>query len=206
MLLDEMISAPQLLARDMPYVTFKTETIEDPLRTKKEGRMCYKDQDFAVVTPPGGKSNNTPKIEQFWAWTDQELRGGRVKYEWVMKWKGDYELYRQGLEIPEQGTAIRGWKLLSGAQQEELLRINVRTVEALAELNDDGLRAFGMGAARLKERAQAWLAQNESKESGALKLADLTRELQVLKEQLANEAEKRAELELALSEKKRRTA
>lgn len=201
---DDTLSAPVLQARDMPYVTFKTEPVEDAARTKSEARMCFKDQDFAVVTPPGGKANNTPKIDQFWAWADQELRNGRVKSEWVHKWKSDYDLYRKGLEIPEDGTPIRGWKLLSGAQQEELLRLNVRTVEALANLNDEGMRSFGMGATELKRKASAWLAQNESKEAGALKLAELTRQIESLNGQLLNQLEKTEELEKALASQKKK--
>src|SRR5574337_1422927 len=197
MVFEESLSAPVLHAKDMPFVAFKTEPIPDVVRTKQEGRTCFKDQDYAVVTPVGGKSNNTPKIEQFWSWVEQELRNGRLTHEWVKKVKGDYELYRQGLAIPENGTPIRGWKLLSGAQQEELLRINVRTVEALADLNDDGMRSFGRGALDLKRKASAWLAQNDSKESLTLKMAELTRQIDSLNGQLLNQLEKTEELEKA---------
>lgn len=202
MAVDELLATPTLTSKDMPYVTFTTETIEDPVRTKAEGRMCYKDQDYAVSTVPGDKGNNIYKIETFFERKQEEARNGRVHPEWLTKWKHDYELYRAGQEIPEDGTPIKGWKLISGAQQAELLRINVRTVEALANLNDDGIRNFGMGALEMKRRAKAWIEQNQSKEKDTLLLADLMRQVESLTGTVRSLTEKNEELERAVSKKK----
>jgi hypothetical protein len=91
---------------------------------------------------------------------------------------------------------------LSGAQQSELLRINVRTVEALANLNDDGIRNFGMGAVEMKRRAKAWIEQNQSKEKDTLLLADLMRQVDSLTGTVKSLTEKNEELERAVSKKK----
>jgi hypothetical protein len=199
---DEMLATPALSHKEMPYVVFKTETIPDPVRTKTDGVYRCKDQDYAVITVPGDKGNNIDKIEAFFEKKEQELKIGRVHPEWIRKWRNEYALYQQGQAIPEDGTPIKGWKLITGAQQEEFLRMNVRTVEALANLSDDGVRNFGMGAIELKRRAQAWVAQNGSVEAGALKLAEVTRQVDSLLGQVKALTEKNDELEKAVQRKK----
>lgn len=199
---DDMLTTSALTSKDMPYVRFETLTIEDPVRTKAEGRMCYRDQVYAVCLVPGDRGDNSYKIDSFFERKTAEMRNGRVHPDWLAKWRSDYELYKQGQEIPENGTPIKGWKLISGAQQEELLRINIRTVEALANMSDDGIKNFGMGAIELKRRAQAWIKQNESKETDTLLLTDLMRQVDSLTGQVKSLTEKNDELERAVSKKK----
>ena len=200
---DELSATPTLTHKDMPYVMFETITIEDPARTKAEGRICFKDQDYAVITVPGDKGNNKDKIESFFEKKEAEMRNGRVHPEWIKKWRADYESYKQGLEIPVDGTPIKGWKLISGSQQEELIRMNVRTVEALANLSDDGVRNFGMGAITLKQRAKAWIEQNGSKEADTLLLADLMKQVESLSGTVKALTEKNEELERAVQSKRK---
>jgi hypothetical protein len=201
--MDELMATPSVSAKDMPYVSFYTETIEDVKRTKAEGRMCYRDQDFALTTSPGGKSNNRYRIDSFFTQMEAELKTGRVSPDWLRATRARYELYKQGQEIPLEGTPIKGWKLLPGSVQEELVRLNIRTVEDLATLPDEGLKNVGMGAREWQRRAKAWLAQNDSHEGGALKLADLTRQMETLIGQVKSLTEKNDELERALAAKKK---
>lgn len=199
----EVMATPSVTSKDMPFVSFYTETIEDVKRTKAEGRMCFRDQDFALITQPGGKSNNKERIESFFSKMEAEVKTGRVHPEWIRAWRGNYELYKKGQEIPLDGTPIRGWKLLPGSVQEELIRLNVLTVENLATLPDEGINAVGMGCREWQRRAQSWLAQNESHESGALKMTELTRKMEELAGQVKNLSEKNDELERALAAKKK---
>lgn len=199
---DEMLATPTLSAKDMPYVAFYTETIPDPVKTKEDNIARFKDQDFVVVTVPGDtKSNFKDKVQAFFQKKQDEINAGRIPREWVEKWKRDYDLYAQGKEIPLDGTPIKGWKLISGAQQEELVRMNIRTVEELSNMSDDAKRNFGMGALELQRKAKAWLEQNQSHESGAIKLASLTKENESLQGQVKLLVEKMEELEKALAKK-----
>lgn len=201
-MIDEMLATPTLSSKDMPYVAFYTETVPDPKRTKDEGKACFKDQDFVVVTVPGDtKSNFKDKVKDFFQKKDEEVATGRIPQEWVAKWRRDYALYEQGKEIPLDGTPIKGWKLITGAQQEELVRMNIRTVEQLSTMNDDAKRNYGMGALDLQRKAKAWLEQNQGHEAGALKLAAMTKENESLQGQVKNMMEKLEELEKALNKK-----
>lgn len=203
MLAEDLVAPTELSDRDKPYVRFETKVLPDPVRTKADGVQRFKNQDFAITTVPGDtKSNHIDKIEAFFEKKTQEMRAGRIRPQWLEDWKRDYKRYQEGQEIPVDGTPIHGWKLLTGAQQEELIRMNVRTVENLANLTDDGIRNFGMGAIELKRRAKAWLEQNESKETGALKLAELSRENDSLRDQVLALASKVEELDKALAAKK----
>lgn len=199
---EDLLATPTLTHRDMPFVAFKTEAVEDPVRTKADGVMRFKDQDYAVITVPGDtKANSIEKVESFFVKKEAERQAGRVHPEWIVRWRKEYDLYKQGLEIPVNGTPIKGWKLLSNAQQEELVRMHIRTVEELADMNADAMRHFGMGAQEYKRRAQSWLAQNQTHETGALQLNALQRENDSLKSQVETLMEKMAELERALPKK-----
>lgn len=184
-----------LNAKDKPYVRFDTKEVEDPKRTKELGRLTYRNQDYAVVTAPGGKSNNVHRIESFWELMEQESRSGRIDYAWLQQWRAAYESYKAGQQPALDGTPIHGWKLLSNAQQQDLIQFNVMTVEQLANLTDEGMRNLGMGALEMKRRAQAWIAQNDAKESGTLKLAELSRENDSLRDQVLMLSNKLDELE-----------
>lgn len=201
--MEDMLATPAVNAKDMPFVSFYTETIPDKKKEKETGKACYKDQDFALITPPGGKMNNKEEIETFFSKMEHDMKAGRVHPDWMRAWKANYKLYREGQEIPPDGTPIKGWKLLPGSVQEELLRLNIRTVEELATLNDEGIKNVGMGAREWQRRAKAWQMQNETHESGALKMADLTRQLETLAGQVKSLTDKNDELEKALASKKK---
>jgi len=198
----DVIASSQLTSKDMPHVRYDTKPVEDVPRTKADGVMRFKDQDYAVETMPGAKATNIFKIENFFERKAEELKSGRILPEWLTHWQSTYELYKKGQEIPLDGTPIRGWKLITGAQQEELIRLNIMTVEALAHLTDEGMRNVGMGALTLKRKAQAWIAQNESHEAGAIKLNTLQRENDTLKETVAAMEEKLEALAKQVEQKK----
>lgn len=199
---DELSATPEIKNSDRPYVAFYTETIPDPVRTKQDNMARFKDQDYVVVTVPGDtKSNFKDKVESFFIKKKEEVESGRLPQEWVDDWQRSYQKYKKNEEIPLNGTPIKGWKLMTGRQQEEMVRMNVLTVEDLANLSDEGMRNFGMGALDLKRKAKAWLEQNSSHEAGALKLAGLERENESLQGQVKSLAEKIEELEKAMAKK-----
>lgn len=196
------IATPQILQdKDKPYVRFETEPREDKEESVKQGRIVYVDQDYAVITVPGGKSTNIEKIGSFFEKMKAEQRMGRIAPHWLTQWEQDYARYKQGQEIPLDGTPIRGWKLLRSSQQEELIRMNILTVEQLSNLTDEGLRNIGMGGIEMKRRAKAWLEQNTDKEAGAIRLAALEKEKDSLQAQVAALMTKLEALEAAGAKK-----
>lgn len=186
----DMLGAPALTSRDMPYVAFESRTEEDVLESKKQGRMVWKDQHYARITPPGSRDVHYEKIPGWWDKMELEAKSGRVMPEWLDRWKGAYEKWKQGQELPVDGTPIRGWNMLSGSQQENVIACNILTVESLAVATSEAMGRLGMGALELKRRAEAWLAQQSTIEPAAMKMSALQRENDVLKETIANLTEK----------------
>lgn len=189
----EMLGVPVLKDTDKPFVKFETQTIEDHAKTREDGVPRFKDQHYAICSHAGGKGNTIMKVDNFLKHMAQEAKQGRANPQWVQEWRADYELYKAGQEIPLHGTPIRGWKMISGARQEELIRLNILTVEALANLTDEGMQNLGMMALELKRRAQAWLAQDD-KAGSAQKLKDAQRRCDELEKTVASMEAKLAEL------------
>lgn len=203
MAVDEMTGAPAVHAKDMPYVTFETKTIEDHVETRRQNKPIFKDQHYARITPPGSRDVQLEKLPNWWNKLDVEYRSGRVLSQWIDKWKSDFKKYEQGLEIPEDGTPIRGWNLISGAQQETLIRMNIRTVDALANIGAEAMAYIGMGAVELKRRAQSWIQQNQEKAPLSIEMAAIKGENDVLKATVLNLTDKVAELSKQIETKKR---
>ena len=84
------------------------------------------------------------KIATWMESLDQEERNGRVPKAWVDNYKAAYRAWQNGQTLPLTGTPIKGWGVLSPAQSETLVRMNVLTVEDLA--------AMKIGRASCRER------------------------------------------------------
>jgi hypothetical protein len=186
----EMQTAPNLSKKDMPYVVFETRSEEDPRQTKAQGRMVFVDRDYARITSPGSRDVHYERLPQWFDKLEIDFKSGRILREWVHLWRTAYDQYKKGLELPIDGTPIRGWNMLSGAQQKNVIECNILTVESLATANAEALQRIGMGAMELKRRAEAWISQKDGLEPATIKMASLQRENDVLKETIANLTEK----------------
>ena len=186
----DIMGAPTLTTKDMPYVAFESRAEEDVKESKAQERMVWKDQHYARITPPGSRDVHYESIPEWWAKMELEVKAGRVMPEWVQRWKENYQKWKTGQEVPVEGTPIRGWSMLSGAQQANVIAANILTVEDLANANSEAMGRLGMGALELKRRAEAWMIEKECVESGATKMKNLQRENDVLKETIANLTEK----------------
>jgi hypothetical protein len=147
------------------YATFERVPVEDVAASKKAGRYVAVDVDYVHITP-AFSNGNCEIIKEAIPWLDQNDRDaaqGRLNPEWASMYRKQYEAWKNGQEMPLMGTAIKGWGMISPAQQEMLIRIGIRTIEDLAAVNEDGLRHIGMGGINMKHKAQGWLAQNTDK-------------------------------------------
>lgn len=141
------------------YVRFKRIAVEDKAASLREGKWQGKDIDVAMITPSYSKDVIEMKVSQWLSNMKQDVHNGRMPIEWSEQYEKDYERWKNGQEIPLRGTPIKGWGVISPAQQETLIRLNILTVEDLAAVNDEGVRRVGMGSMDLKNKASAWLAQ-----------------------------------------------
>lgn len=170
------------------YVRFEVRPMEVKSESIKQGRYVAKDVDFAIITPPYTKDTIIFKVDEWFPKMAEDVRNGRMPAEWADNYRKAYDAWKSGQEIPLEGTPVKGWGLASPAQQETLLRLNIRTVEDVALMNDDALRRFGMGAMEMKNKAIAYLAQADSGKAAA-KMAELESENSLLKANLESAME-----------------
>ena len=162
-------------------VKFERVAVEDKAASATAGRYVAKDVDMAFITPPYSRDIFKMKVTDWLTNMRQDVANGRMPEEWAQNYRKAYDAWKNGQELPLNGTPIKGWGVISPAVQEELLRLNIRTVEDLAKVTDEGQRAIGMGAIDLKNKAAAWLAQMDDKGGVTLKMASLEQQNAQLK-------------------------
>lgn len=158
------------------YVRFERRPMEDKQASISAGRYVAKDVDFALVTPPYSKDCVEYKVEQWLINMDRNVRDGRIPERWADQWKSSYQSWKNGQEMPLHGTPIKGWGVVSPAQQQTLIAMNCLTVEDLAGINDEGLRRIGMGAVELRDKAKNWLASMKDHGAVTVQLAAMEQE------------------------------
>ena len=169
-----------------PYVRFEQRPVEDKPKSKAEGRYVAKDVDFALITPPYSKDLIEVRVDRWLENEEANVKNGRIPPMWLERWKESYALWKKGCEIPLDGTPIKGWQMISPAQQEMILRTGIRTVEDLAGCNDEGKRRLGMGALELVQKARKWLDTAESTGKVAAMNAAHEKEIETLKKTITN--------------------
>ena len=149
-----------------PYVQFEARSVEDRDATVREGRYMARDVNYVIVTAAGAKDTVERVAEEWLEDIERKAHSNPPRFNPVhaRHFKEMYKAFTEGNEIPEVGTPIRGWSLVSPAEQENIIRANIRTVEDLASINEAGLTRLGMGARALQTKARAWL--DNAKDSG----------------------------------------
>lgn len=163
------------------YVRFERRPIEDKVESRTQGHYVAKDVDFALITPPYSKDVMIFKVPQWMEQLENDLRNERLPKSWVDQYKEAYQSWKRGEEPPLHGTPIKGWGVISPAQQETLVRMHILTVEDLAKVNDEGIKRIGMGGVDCKLKAQAWISQLQDKGPLTQEIAAVTAENRVLK-------------------------
>jgi len=108
---------------------------------KRRANGEYENVEYVTILTPGDpKSAPRHKV------TDEIRR----------KYKRHYDLFKQGLEMSNEGTPLEMFPVLTPAQINHLKSINIFTVEQLAEMADSGLHQIPMGRT-MKNQAREWL-------------------------------------------------
>ncbi len=156
------------------FVRFERRVCENHEASKQAGQFVGKDVDYALVTAPGTRDVYIVKASQWLENIKQEMNGDRLPREFYEHYVKMYEAWKNDEELPLNGSPIKGWGVISPAQQETLIRMHILTVEDLAASNDEALHRIGMGAVTLRDKARAWIAQLSDR-------GPLTQEISALK-------------------------
>jgi hypothetical protein len=167
------------------YVKFEIRPMEDRAATEAAGHYVAKNVEFALITPPYSKDRVEQVCSDWLKQLDENVTANRLPSQWRDQYKQAYQAWKSGNEIPVNGTAIKGWPIISPAQQENLIAIGVRTVEDLAIMNDEGVHRFGMGAIDLRNKAQAWLRSAKDNGKITIENANLKAQMDALQSNLS---------------------
>lgn len=114
-----------------------------------------------------------------------DAKNGRYDMEWVKTFQAGLDEFRQGRELPREGTPTLTWKGLAESRREALAPI-LPTVEDIAAVSDDMLiNMLGMGGREIRDKAVAWLKEN-SGGSLAAENAELKSKVANLEESIAS--------------------
>lgn len=96
-----------------------------------------------------------------------------------------YKAWKEGKEIPIDGTALASWQLLDAGQIQAFQAVGIKTVEQVAAITDTMIGRVQLpGVRNLKEQAQAFIDAYDQNAT-ATRLSDLEASNAALQEQLA---------------------
>lgn len=185
---------------DANYVTFYRKAIQNNFKSQQSGHPVFEDVDYIRIASPGGYNIIETPVRG-----DHKARYPRL---WA-----NYERAMKNQEVSE-GTPIAEWPQLTRAQCETLRAMSFYTVEQLASASDLQIQQLQMVAPKVRDMAQAWLKQANSREllkaaeekaaKEELEKQELKRRLEELEAKLASAVERREEKPVAEQRQKRK--
>jgi len=152
-----------------PWVEFRKVSEEDRQASVDTGSYVAKDVDYAFITPAGSKDCVEKPVQVWFEQLKVQVENGRFPPEWYESYKSRYKQWTESGEIPVEGTSVKNWAVASPAQVEMLIKLHVRTVEQLAQANEEVITRLGMGGRNLVDKAKAYTMQQSG---GVGKLAE----------------------------------
>jgi hypothetical protein len=141
-----------------PHLSFIRVAVEDRDGSIANGYPTFKDVDHVRITPQGSRDSVEKPVADWLLATDQQVREERLPPEWAEKFRGAYEHWKRGEEVPIDGTPLVVWPAISPAELQACKNVHILSLEDLAVANDEAVRKIGMGGLALKQRAQKYLA------------------------------------------------
>lgn len=156
-----------------PHIRFEARVEEDRAASVEQGKKVYKDVDWVIITPAGGRDEFQNTAKQWLTNIRDRAQVGQYDPEWVSHFEKMYEMYKSGKELPEDGTSLRMCTtMFTPAEIQTCLDANIRTLESLANCNEEAMGRIGMGGRAWKLRAQESMKIGEGK-GDAMKIESL---------------------------------
>lgn len=182
-----------------PFVRF--EEREQGLNaeaTAAAGRPIPKVIIMACITNAGSKDVFEKGAEDWIAEKHTQALNGHFPLEWVTLFRAQFEAFKQGHELPREGTPIKTWAMCTRLDATQLIAAGITTVEDLASFPDSNLGSVGMNGRYLRDMARGWINEAKDKGANAKALADANVEIDDLKAKNARFAERIERLEQRL--------
>ena len=170
-------------------ITFERCPIENVNRSQEENRVVFDDVDFVTLHQQGSSNTTIHKVEEWWVKLQQQARNNMIPVQWVDEYKQAYEQWIGGKDPIVQGTHLSEWPKMTSAKAEMWNAVHVRTVEELAEANEQTMESFGMGARAMRTEAKEFLESLGSNEKLQEQLATQQAQIDALLDKLADTTE-----------------
>lgn len=149
---------------------FKVMELENVPQSETQGRMVLETKEMVEVRIAGDK-NYAPCFPASAAWR----REGNRTISYAERWASQYQAFKEGDPQEAMGTPLE--MLRQYGVTPELISLcralKIYSIEALARLEDRGVKALGMNANTLKEAANKFLAEQLGGEKAAAQIASL---------------------------------
>jgi len=137
-------------------VKFYVKAVKDQGASKREGRPIFKETEYVDIRIPGSRDGAARPATH----KDKE------------RFHRHYQAFKNRIELPAEGTPLTEWAAIGRSLAEEMAFFNIKTVEQLADMNDNIAGQF-MGAQKYKQQAKAWLEHSKRD----VTIDELTKEL-----------------------------
>lgn len=126
---------------------FKLVQIENKAKSREAGRPIFEDQEYVEIIIPGSKNERPVR---------------KVREQDKERWPDEYSRFKQGQEVAQDGTPLEQWPRMTRSRVHELKAVGIFSVDDLASLNEANFPNVGPDARELKEKAQAFLAPDDT--------------------------------------------
>ena len=158
---------------------FFWKPVENPERTKAEGRPVFDDEEWVNVRIDE-KSEHSMPVDRFWNATERDEPADR---EWYQRC---YQAWKMSEEAPLNGTDLAEWPQVTASRVEECRRVGIRTIEELARATDGEIGKLGPGGRDLQQRAKSWIEVAANQGAASEKIAGLEEENELQKMEIAD--------------------
>lgn len=189
----------QLFDKRPPFIRFEErESGLNAEATAAAGRPIPKVVIIACVTNHGSKDVFEKPAEEWIKEKRAKAMAGEYPLEWVNLFQAQFEAFKQGHELPREGTPIKTWAMCTRLDANQLLAAGITTVEDLAEFPDSNLAVIGMNGRYLRDMARGWINEAKDKGANAKALADANVKISDQEAKIQAQAERIARLEARL--------
>jgi len=189
----------------MPHVRFETKDYgRNEEASRRAGRHIPNNATFIIIHPHGSKDESEHLADEWLPRKRMDASRGAYNEEWISFFEKQYAAWKQGQELPRQGTPIQTWQLASPEQRSRLRALGLTTVEDLSAVPDSGLGEIGLDARVLRDMARNWIAEGQQKGINAQELAMAQEEIRRLKELNAGQEDRLRALEESVPRKTRK--
>jgi hypothetical protein len=159
---------------DVLVAQFKYLAMENPEKSKKEGRPIFDDVEVCVIRAPGMKDVKTfPSTALSTQWLNDPETGEQRQITYAERFSHQYRQFKANAAQTKSGTPLEYAPFLTDGRRAELRAQNVYTIEQLAAIEGVELKNLGPGGREFKNKAIELIEEGRQSAPNKQMLAEL---------------------------------